>query len=813
MDASTIRATCPACQSTLRIPAAYAGQVVKCKKCGSAMRVAAPEEAPPESPAAEPTVQDDFALQGANDFSGLSRSRGSRENPFDSGSEEQPSPLPGYQPPAPGYYPGYPYPMPPAGYGPPPGYPYPMPPAGYGPPPGYEAAPPPYQPPTPAAFEPPPYQPPAPPPPVQTLPAVPAGPSAAAQAMSGFKPSEATASQSRRRSGYRRGPDRGKYIWIGVALLLTGGLVVGGILGAKQVKKSTKPTENEQANNGGGDPKGGSNPGAGGTKPNPLASSGAFPRRLLFIHISNYLYLNPLTHAQVEGKSVGQDRTRPDATRMATEWRVPNDQIFLLSDTAAGNDHRLPMREVLTGTYEKFFETSRNQDRIIVYFGGHALSKDGKTYLVPIEGDPDEVERLVPLEDFYAKMKACKATQKVVIWDVARYNPERGRNRPGSEPLAEETATALATPPAGVQAILTCQAGENALEFYNAQPDGFGPNKPPVIGSNFLSAVRSVSDKNRNNSKQQNPDDAIPVDAWATAVGQRVSEVVAAEGKGKQTVKVAGAAPSSLVAFNKEEAPAAKFEFPPSPKSASPAEVGAIASELGLPSIKKDDGSSGIADFPFPAESLAPYKADVSLEEIKKDKNKYAFRNAVIDGFDTIRDVWTGSGEMQLREELKEKSSDNLKKRVLDEQKFPALGIAKLERAIVILESVQGMRESEPKRWQAHYDYALAQCKARVSWLHEYNLALGNIRTEVLPPLDEKKGQDGYRLQASEKMKVKSEAKRAEEAKELYAKIMEDYKGSPWAILAKRDRTVSLGLQWVPATFGTIEPTAAATPP
>lgn len=777
MDAGVIRATCPKCQSTLRIPAAWAGQVVKCKKCGSGVRTVAPAPMPAVSPEdTPPNGHLPHHIPQPNAFADIGPARVTREaqdNPFDGPEHALP--------------PGYPYAPPPGyGYAPPPGYAYPPAPGyPYAPPQGYDPAA--YPQPYPPAS----YPQPLPPPP-------PAGPSAAAAAMSGFKPSEATSRRSRR-GGYRRGSDRGKYIWIGVALLLTGGLVAGGIYFAKQFKQ--QPVEG--VNGGNGEPKGGGGVDPKGPPKNLLANSGGFPRRLLFIHISNYLYLNPLTHAQVDGRIQGPDLTKPSAHRLAAEWRIPSDQVFVLSDTASGNDRRPPMRDVLSGTYERFFDTSRAQDRIMVYFGGHVLSKEGKTYLVPIEGDPDEPEKLVPLDDFYAKLKACKATQKVVIWDVARFNSDRGRNRPGSEPLAPETATALGSPPAGVQAILTCQAGENAHEFYNILPEG--PLKPPVFGSNFLASAKYVSEKNRNNAKQQNPDDALAIDPWTTAVGQRAAEVLASEGKGKQTVRLVGTAPKSLVAFNKDEAPAAKFEFPPSPQSASPKEVNEIATELGLPSIKKDDGSSGIGDFPFPAESLAPYKADVSIETIRADKTKYAFRNAVLDAFDTIREVWSGTGD-GLRDELREKSSDNLKKGVLDQQKFPALGISKLERSIFLLEAVVAMKESEPKRWQAHFDYAMAQCKSRLAWLQEYNLALGNIRTEILPPLDEKKGQDGYRLIATEKMKIKKEAKSADEAKEIYAKMIEDYKGSPWAILAKRDKAVSLGLAWQPYSFGSGAP-------
>ena len=502
MEAATIRATCPNCQSTLRIPAAWAGQVVKCKKCGSGVRTVA-GATPPASPVQGEAHQHGHAEHFAPAASGspfdeLSpAAAGRRENPFE-GEEHAPPPYAGYPPQ--GYYPppGYLYPMPP-GYGaPPPGYPYPMPPGypappmGYAPPPGYPYPMPPGYPP-PGAYEPPappPYQPPA----YAPAPPPPQGPSAAAvavAAVAGFKPSEALGSHSRR-GQYRRGPDNAKYIWIGVALILTAGLVFGGLYGAKQLTR--KPTVEPTGGSGEPkEPKAGTNPGTGSPKGSSglLANVGGYPRRLLFIHISNYLYLNPLTHAQVDGKIHGPDLTKPAANRLATEWRVPSDQLFLLSDTAPLADQRSPMREVLTGTYEKFFETSRTQDRIVVYFGGHVLTKDGKTYLVPIEGDPDDAEKLVPLSDFYAKMKECKATQKVVIWDVCRFNPERGRNRPGSEPMTEETATALAATPSGVQALITCQTGENALEFYNAQPDGFGKGKLPVVGSNFLGASAS----------------------------------------------------------------------------------------------------------------------------------------------------------------------------------------------------------------------------------------------------------------------------------------------------------------------------------
>ena len=146
MDGATIRATCPTCHSSLRIPAAWAGQVVKCKKCGSGVRTKLPGSAaaPLSLDDAEPNGHaEHFAPTSGSPFAEIEPvGRATRENPFE--GPEHAHPAPGYYPNVhfpPGMPPGYPYPMPP-GY-PAAGYPYPMPPGyaapplGYGPPPGY----------------------------------------------------------------------------------------------------------------------------------------------------------------------------------------------------------------------------------------------------------------------------------------------------------------------------------------------------------------------------------------------------------------------------------------------------------------------------------------------------------------------------------------------------------------------------------------------------------------------------------------------------------------------------------------------------
>src|SRR5207249_11902623 len=143
------------------------------------------------------------------------------------------------------------------------------------------------------------------------------------------------------------------------------------------------------------------------------------------------------------------------------------------------------------------------------------------------------------------------------------------------------------------------------------------------------------------------------------------------------------------------------------------------------------------------------------------------------------------------------KPDDRTKKAVKDEQEFWAVGIAKVELAMIQLQEVAPLRANAPRRWQAHYDYALAEVKARLAFMNEYNLLLGNIITDTLPEMDPKQGHNGYKRVPAEKMKSKKDVQQlADEARELFGKLITEHKGTPWALLAKTEKPVPLGLSW-----------------
>lgn len=833
---ATVRATCPKCQTALRIPTQWVGQAVKCKTCGATVRTKAPAESPsPDDTAPTPALPQPVAVPAPAPADAFDFNKPSDDDDgFFGLPQPAPAPAPpGYPQPAydangyplpPGYPagaypppPGYPAAAPGYPYGPPPGYPYALPP-GYGPPPAYPypAPPPGYPQPTQTGYAPPPgYAQPAAAAPATAAPrpvtkavgkpgaqAQPAAPSNEFK-MDSSDGETATVGRGRYQ---RRGSGGNKFVWIGFCFLLTAGLVAAGYYGPKLLMPKDKEKEQEQAKDA---------PGAAG--PAPKVAGTAFPRRMLFISVTRYMYLNPLTAGQGT-----QDRPTGTAYGLAFQWRVPqertkdkekdNDQLFVLSDTATGKGERLPMKSVVQGTYEEFFKTSRAQDRVLIYFGGHAVEKGGKAYLAPMEAELDGEgweQTLIPLDAFYDELKKCKAAQKVVVWDVCRLNPEKGKVRAGSEPMSAALFKALTSPPPGVQAITTCKPGENALEFTRLQPDGL--NGPAYSGSAFLEAVKFVGDSRNGRFKPPAapaPADPLPVAEWYPAVATRVAEMSAVAEKvgsgGKQTMALAGAPPAALAPPDGGEKVAARFEFPQPPKGASPAEVAAVASEFRLPPLKPDLGELSLAEFPLPADALKGYGDEVPLAEVKNSPDAYPLRNAVLSAFTLIRGKWAaGAGATKLRDTVPGPINDALKAEVKKEQEFWAVSIAELELELLKLEGLSEERKTEPsKRWQANYDFALASLKERYAYMNEYNKLLGNLVIESVPALDPKLGQDGYTLVASDTLKSGRDIKTAaDEAKALFEAIVVNYRGTPWAIQAKQERGIAIGLNWKPASL------------
>ena len=525
---------------------------------------------------------------------------------------------------------------------------------------------------------------------------------------------------------------------------------------------------------------------------------------MLVLSVTKYLYCNTLA----AGNSKNEDMVGIAARRLAYQWKVPvdkdADQLFVLED--AGAKARAMLKPTIDDAVTQFCATSRPQDRVLIYFGGHAAEADGKAYLVPVDGDLTDPATLLPLDEFWARVRACPAQQKLVVFDVCRLNEDGDKLRPGSDAMTASLEKLLQTAPEGVQVLTTASPGVNALEYRNAPPDA-----PEEGGSLFLSSVIDLASRGKVKlGKEPTPDDPLPVDAWFAAAKERMALVAKVSGKPDPSPKLTAATPAEAVAYNPEEPPARRFEFAAPPKGMPPAEVARVIELIAkLPpyrgKLTKDDALETLV--PYAADVMKDYKPDtLAGDVIKREADKYPVRYAALQSLEVVRREWKSSveGSTELRTQILTGTNDAFKKTIIREQETPARITEELETAITKAEKQMADLDKEPsKYWRVTYLTALAQLKARLAFMSEYNLALGSIRTDNLPKVDEGKGQAGLTLVSTEKMKSKKEVKDlADAAVELFDRIAKEHPGTPWAIQAKRYRVVALGLEWRPFSVG-----------
>ncbi len=334
-------------------------------------------------------------------------------------------------------------------------------------------------------------------------------------------------------------------------------------------------------------------------KPPPDQPRGApeFPRRALVIDVQNYLYANP-THA---GMPIPGARNIPNfLDALNRGLHIPMNEMALLSDGAT-KGARPPMKAVIEKTLTNFLDSSRAQDRIIVFFIGHAVAIDGAAYLAPIEGELDNAKTLIPLKWVYDQMAKCKARQKVLVMDVNRLNPGRGLERPNGGPMDPKEDAALKAAPEGVQVWTACLAGQQSYEMDDA-PMGL-----------FLDALQTAMAPAKGEKglvgKIQRPDDPLPLEALRDLVNASMKDELTPY-KLEQQSRLAGAEPKEGAAFDRAEAPAPPVVLAVAPTGGDPAAIQSVLDEVGTPPIKPSREGGGVRFEvlpPFARDTMAKY--------------------------------------------------------------------------------------------------------------------------------------------------------------------------------------------------------------
>jgi hypothetical protein len=524
-----------------------------------------------------------------------------------------------------------------------------------------------------------------------------------------------------------------------------------------------------------------------------------YPRRALVISVHNYLYANPIPDGPPDSPNL--DRLIRALNR---GLRIPLNQIVHLSD-AAKQDPRPPLKEVIEQTLVNFLKTTRKQDRILVLFAGHTKEIDDKAYLVPLEGELNGAQTLIPLDWVYKQLAGCDCRQKVLVLDGNRFNAAQGEERPAAGPMDAKFEAALKAPPAGVQVWSACSAGQQSRGFEEAPPGLF-------LDSLRLALTPEKGKRGALDGKIQKPDDLLPLETLQEAVQDRMAGYLERHKLDRQTAFLAGKPPASGAEYDRAEKPA---EAPALPvvHYGDRKLVQAILSEISLPPLKGGEGGGQDVSLallpPFPAEGLKGYegadlpadsklrqalhKARVALwavstakapAEVEADVKE--FRTRVKVDLSIMREHYgrPGGGEAETA----------FKNRVYEDSRAMAPILARLENVLDDLKEAGDEKDKAPKRWQANYQFLLARFQAQLAYLEEYQGLLGQMRKEL--PEHDPNLHSGFRMASKEKAGDTVGKKLERAVRKIYADLATEHPKTPWEVLAKREKLTALGLEW-----------------
>lgn len=184
------------------------------------------------------------------------------------------------------------------------------------------------------------------------------------------------------------------------------------------------------------------------------------------------------------------------------------------------------------------------------------------------------------------------------------------------------------------------------------------------------------------------------------------------------------------------------------------------------------------ADAPKDQRKDSPLREPVrkALDALKASEKALVFQEEV--ALMTPEAAWTKFKE-GLEKVQKEKVADNF---------------YELTRAVTALEARD--KEKDPY-WTANYDYALARLYVRRTQVLEYNAMLGRVRRDDLPELD-KMLHKGWRLAPQDKFSDRESRELADKAKELYKRLADEHKDTPWQLIAEKEGKAPLSFTWVP---------------
>ncbi len=532
-------------------------------------------------------------------------------------------------------------------------------------------------------------------------------------------------------------------------------------------------------------------------KPPPAQSPKFTPRysgRALLIGVKNYVSAPPLNPRYNPEASELRDPLGLASFRkmLVQDLGFPEVQVAELSDAAQQNPVA-PMKATIEESVAGFLDSSRPVDRIVLVFVGHLVELDGKGFLMPLDGEPEEADTLLAIGSLYERLSKCPARQKVLVLDVARHDPSSGL---AAEPLSEKVVKQFKDEvPLGVQVWLSCSAGQQSYEFPGAD----------LAGSLFLHYIVNLCQdlKKPEQWKQWREregfqNNSLPFLVLEPEIKTQIEKECEDKGVAKQ---------SPLLFGSEGAGPDPEPKLPPPPRvaikipegtdpPADPRLVDGLLEEL--QNLKLADNQRPLTRSslpPFWAKAMEPYKPDYANEEQLQEKLASSpLRKATVEAA-AILAAATGSSRNYPDGFRKLANETQFREEITRVQEKVAFDVEKLGDALAKLEKVEKERDDEiSPRWRAHYDYVYARVLGRLIYVQEYNFVVGNKLKKDNPPLMKPAENDGWNLVPEEKIQQKETRELDERRKIIIGRLLKEHPKTPWEVLTRAEKNAKMSL-------------------
>ena len=146
----------------------------------------------------------------------------------------------------------------------------------------------------------------------------------------------------------------------------------------------------------------------------------------------------------------------------------PGNVVLMTQSLGATKPRLLPLAANIRKELRLLLRDLEPADSVVVAFAGHGVQFAGEksTYFCPADAKLADRSSLIPLDDVYKELEACKAGLKLLLVDACRNDPRTKNSRSRAEVELESlNRPQVVPPPGGVLAFFSCSEGEKAQEY------------------------------------------------------------------------------------------------------------------------------------------------------------------------------------------------------------------------------------------------------------------------------------------------------------------------------------------------------------